>query len=543
MARIIFFIFIFTSSFCTTSCKSEDVVREVELYAHGDIHGKFFSKDYMKGEANASSLSQIYGYVKERRDAIGSNKVVLIDLGDHNHGDNSTYYYNHVYKYGENENHFYSSIANFVDYDAAVIGNHDIEAGREILNKIQHELNFPYLAANIKKNEDFPFDRYTILDKNNLKIAIVGFTTPSAEKWIGEEKKEGLSFIPIHHIAQDLIDEVNEKENPDITIMALHAGTGDGNIENLENPGLYLAKTLKGVHVILTSHDHISYCNNVTSSDSVLIINSGEWGKKLSKIALSVKKSKGKVQKITYQPELIEISELTPDKLFDNYFNAKYNAVKDFSCKQIGSTDLEIIPSEILQGPCTYSNLLHYVQLKETEANISFVSPTKFRGTIKEGKMDYNTVLQLYPFENSLYTVSLTGAQILKYLEICYSGYDKYGQFKGSPVKFDCAGGLRYSVDCKKPSGHRITIHSFINGKEFSLTDTYKVAMVSYRANGGGDILCDATGYPVNKLEELIISKHSDVRELIYQFFLSGKKVSQTQDIADWKLITEYSAL
>ena len=530
-----------TLSLCTTSCKSVWFEKEIEIYAHGDIHGRFFGKDYINGEATASSLSHIYGYVKSRRDSIGKENILFLDLGDHNHGDNAAYYFNNVHKYEHNEDHLYPRIANFAGYDAAIVGNHDIEAGREALDKIARQSEFPYLAGNLSDSLGNLFEDYTIIEKGGLKIAVIGFTTPAAEKWIGSEKKRGINFTPIHKLAQNSVNKVIEKEKPDLTILAIHAGTGNGDSTNHENPGLYLAKSIKGADIILTAHDHKSYNNNVKSKDSVLVINSGEWGKKLARINIGVTRKFGKITALKYKPELVDCTVLSPDSSFDNHFENEYYAVKEFSNKNLGISDRDIAPGKILEGSCTYSNLLHYVQLKKSGADISFVSPTKFRGTIPAGNINYNTVLQMYPFENILYTVSLTGKQIKHYLELCCSDYDENGKYKGNPARFDCAGGLNYTVDCTKPVGERIQIHSLQNGKTFSENKRYSIAMVSYRANGGGDILTQATGYPVKKLEELVLCKHGDVRELIYQFFLSGKKVSEIENFSTWKLISSCS--
>ena len=148
-------------SSCIFSCKSSlpDGEYELSLYSHGDIHGNWFT-----------TLPSIAGEVNAERERIGEDKVIFIDLGDHNHGSDAAYYFNHIYEYSPDEEHVWSKVANYLKYDAVVVGNHDIEAGPENWDKIKSELDMPYLAANIHSgNPHEPyFTPYTILNKGGL---------------------------------------------------------------------------------------------------------------------------------------------------------------------------------------------------------------------------------------------------------------------------------------------------------------------------------------------------------------------------------------
>ena len=98
---------------------------------------------------------------------------MFIDLGDHNHGSDAAYYFNRIYDYPDNTDHIYSRLANELGYDAIVVGNHDIEAGYSIFNKIKEELKIPYLGANVLDNSSsYPYlQPYTVIDKQDFMKA------------------------------------------------------------------------------------------------------------------------------------------------------------------------------------------------------------------------------------------------------------------------------------------------------------------------------------------------------------------------------------
>lgn len=490
-----------------TSCRTSpaDGTHSLELYAHGDVHGCFFD-----------SLPRIHTFLKERREAAGEESIIAIDLGDHIHGSNSTYYYNYVHSYSQGEKHLYSRIAEYTGYDAIVAGNHDIETGKEIFGKIRDEISVPYLAGNvIQKESGEPYFRpYTIFKKGDIKIAIIGLTTPEVKKWLGSEKIEGLDILPIQNAAGELVNEVSEKFSPHLIFLAVHAGSGSGIEEDIENPCRYLASAIKGIDGVLAAHDHIRYSGKEwNGTDSVVVVNSGPYAQKLSGLKIEMEFKDGEIIGKKIDANLIEMKEFPADSGFVADFEEDRKRVEEFSSSKLGSIDEDIDPKLIFEGPCLYSNLIHYVQLEESQAKVSFVSPTKFRGVVPAGDISYNDVLNLYPFENILYKVGMTGAQIRNYLELSYDNW------KRKPVAFDCAGGLEYSVDLRKPLGSRIEIISFTDGTTFNEDETYPVAMASYRANGGGDLLLQATGLNLAQLEGIVLEKYRPVRNLIYDYF------------------------
>lgn len=69
--------------------------------------------------------------------------------------------------------------------------------------------------------------------------------------------------------------------------------------------------------------------------------------------------------------------------------------------------------------------------------------------------------------------------------------------FQNFSYNFDSAAGIRYTVDVTKPRGEKINILSMADGSAFDMDKDYSVAVNSYRGNGGGGLLTEGAGIPV----------------------------------------------
>ena len=97
---------------------------------------------------------------------------------------------------------------------------------------------------------------------------------------------------------------------------------------------------------------------------------------------------------------------------------------------------------------------------------------------------------------------------------------------------------MRYTVDFSKPLGSRVNVISFTDGRPFNEDATYTAAMASYRANGGGDLLLEATGLHLEQLEGIFIEKYGPVKEMLYEFFRGEKKTAASlAAVSDWKIL------
>jgi 2',3'-cyclic-nucleotide 2'-phosphodiesterase/3'-nucleotidase len=122
--------------------------------------------------------------------------------------------------------------------------------------------------------------------------------------------------------------------------------------------------------------------------------------------------------------------------------------------------------------------------------------------------------------------------------------YNENGKarLKNMHFNFDSAAGIIYEVDITKGDGERVKILSMADGKPFEPDKVYRVAMSSYRASGGGDLLTIGAGIPFEELDNRVVSRLKDIRGLIYDKMKRDGKLSPRK-LNSWKFVPEQLVL
>ncbi len=521
--RKFFLLFTFALNILGGCNRPSDGVHTLDIYVTTDIHGAYLSRYYLDDSVKPNSLSKVASVIDSVRN--GNDGVILIDNGDNLQGDNAAFYYNFV---DTAARHIFARAANYLDYDAIVVGNHDIEAGHQVYDRVRRQFNAPLLAANAIRTEEPDkgscyFKEYTIIRRGGLKVAIIGFTNPNVTSWITEPLYSGMEFIDISKMAQELVDRVHRKERPDFVIVSMHSGSGLADEADFENVSLYMMKNLKGVDLVIGGHDHrpLAICDFDKDPDNdtpTAYVNPGARCMNIGRARFEIVFKKGRRCNTEISTDIISLEDVPPSEAFDAEFEADYQRVKAFTMQEICKIGKSFDLSDALRGPSEYMNLLYDLQMDVTGADITFAAPLSSYGVISQGVMVYNDLTLIYPFENKLFTISLTGEQIKNYLE--YS-YDRWINREGPAYCYDSAGGLIYKVYRRRPAGSRVEIVSMENGEPFDPAKTYTVAITSYRAMGGDGLLKEGAGLDVSNPDSYIVDKYGDIRDLLYSYLTS----------------------
>jgi 2',3'-cyclic-nucleotide 2'-phosphodiesterase/3'-nucleotidase len=452
------------------------------------------------------------------------------------------------------QKHVCAEVMNFMGYDAAAVGNHDIEPGHEVYDRLVKEFDFPWMAANAVKNTDgLPyFQAYTIIEKEGIKIAILGLITPAIPKWLPEKIWSGMHFEELEASAGKWMKIIKEKEQPDLVIGLFHSGMGELEInksEVKENAAWQVAKNVPGFDMIVCGHDHhetIKWVEN-TEKQKVLIINPKSKAQFLADVAVRFHlNADKKTYSKKFEPQLVDVKALPVSKVFEERFKPSFQEVKDYVSRPVGRFTKSIKTSEAMFGDSPFVDLIHSIQLDLTDADVSFTAPLSFNASIDSGMLQIRDLFKLYRFENLLYTMNLSGQEIKDFLEYSYDSWFRQMKKKNDPMLFiessdkgnrlstmffnyDSAEGIDYELDLQKDKGNRIRIIKMSNGQPFDLNKTYKVALNSYRGNGGGGHLTEGSGLSKQELtKRLINSTTKDLRFYLMKWIEDKKEVEVT---------------
>lgn len=571
------------------SCKPKGEVN-FTIIETTDIHGMIFPYNFITDKEENTSIANIFTYVKKLRNE--GKTVLLLDNGDTLQGQPTVYYYNFV---ATNEKHIWTEILNYMNYDVVTMGNHDIETGHNVYDKIVKEIKAQVIVANLidEKTKEPYFKPYTIIKKNGIKIAILGMIEPAIERQLPKILYEGIVAEDMVECAKKWVEIIKEKEKPDMLVGLFHSGanyTEDKEKYKNENASQLVAEEVEGFDIIFVGHDHQGWSGkgydevtkqktkDVRSPSGKIIPIYGGVNAARSFASVDVNMvydEDSKSWNIDFKGELVDPSQFEADKEFLNRFDGDREKIKTWVGRDIGELNTKLTSDEAMFGDSYFLSLIHDLQFEIAEkelgekADISFAAPLSKDAVLNVGEVKVRDMFNLYPYENFFYVMRLTGKQIKDVMEYSYirqfnvmknkndhlinfkkdaSGklifnkrYNSYDTLTAT-YNYESMAGLNYTVDVRKGYGERINIISMSDGSDFDLNREYKVAINSYRGSGGGGHLTQGAGIDLKTLQNMdlvIKSTDKDLRFYMIKWFEEQTDSITVEKLNNWKVIPE----
>ncbi len=529
-----------------------------------DVHGAFFPYDFINRKPKRGSLARVSTYVNRLRSEMG-DRVILLDNGDILQGQPTCYYYNFV---NTQSTHIAADLINYMRYDAQTVGNHDIEPGHEVYDKWIREVQCPTLGANvIDTRTGQPYLKpYTVLEREGVKIAILGLLTPAIPNWLTPDKWNDLRFDDMTATARRWVKHLQENEKPDVIIGLFHSGKEGGIVTDKydENASLRIAREVPGFDIVFFGHDHEQHNECVTNTEgkTVLCLNPANNATALADAQIDLTLRKGKVVAKKVTGMLADITTEAIDEALMKHFQPHIDEVNAYIDREIGEFKRTIHIRDSYFGNSAFNDFILNLQLQITGADIAFNAPLSFDAAIQAGPVRVSDMFNLYKYENQLFVMRLTGEEIRRHLEMSYNqwvntmqspddhlfllteeksrgDHRRFLGFKYPFFNFDAAAGIDYEVDVTKPDGQKVRILQMSNGQPFDEAKWYRVAVNSYRGNGGGELLTRGAGIPHDSLESRIVWRSERDQRYYLMQEIEKLRVVDPQPNHNWRFVPE----
>lgn len=502
---------------------------ELKVIETSDVHGHFFPFDFMEGRPLSGTLARAYTYIERQRKTYG-DRLLLIDNGDILQGQPSVYWSNYVMPDDEN---LAARVINYMRYDAEILGNHDVETSHQVYDRWIRQVHCPVLGANIiDTSTQLPYVRpYVLIEREGVRIVIIGMLTPAIPCWLNENLWQGLEFQEMVSSAKRWVKYVQQVEQPDLILGLFHSGLDGGiTMENgvEEDATRHVAQEVEGFDAIFFGHDHQEHnimLKNPIGHD-VLCLDPSCYAKNVAEATIRLTYDGDRLVDKDIKGDIIDVRNEEVDQQMVAYFQPTIDRIKEYVGRRIGTFATEATTRDCYFGNSAFTDFIHQLQLQLTGADISLNAPLSFDAKIKAGPVTVADMFKLYRFENQLCVLNMTGRELHGHLEMSYdlwvntmksasdhllllneASHDDQQRmgFKNYTFNFDSASGIDYEVDVTKPDGQKVRILGMTNGEPFDEDKTYRVVMNSYRANGGGDLMVHGAGIPKEQLNSRII--------------------------------------
>jgi 2',3'-cyclic-nucleotide 2'-phosphodiesterase (5'-nucleotidase family) len=357
-------------------------------------------------------------------------------------------------------------IMNYLHYDAMALGNHEFDWGQDVLQSIIASASFPVVSANVFKRggRHIPgVKSYVILKRKDVRIAVIGITTPETYYTSKPGNLTGLTFVQPEKVLPAIIRRVRA-QGASIVVALTHDGL-DADRE--------LARKVRGIDIIVGGHSHTAIRDPVIESGTV-IVQAGSNGIYLGVLNITFDRAKKKILSYTRKDELRLVSPASDAQLDPNVARIvdKYEAqVKTEFSKVIGTAAADLTRGSSRES--TLGDIVTDAMRDASGAQIAFQNGGGIRADIPKGPITLEAVFTALPFDDDLVSMDLTGEQIWELLENSVLSENMLQ-----------VSGIQIVYDLSKPAGAKVTSVE-VAGKPMEAQATYRVVTNDFLAAGG----------------------------------------------------------
>lgn len=400
---------------------------------------------------------------------------------------------------------------NLVGLDLLGVGNHEFDEGlTELLRMKQggchpkdgcqgsqpfQGASFEFLAANVRRAKEKAtiFPPYAIRELGGVPVAFIGLTledTPGVTPpTVGD-----LAFGDEADTVNALVPELLAKGVRAIVVLLHEGGLPKGGYdacEGMSGPILPIVERLHPeVDLVITGHTHQAYNCRVGSR---LVTSAGCYGRLYTQIELSLDPNSRQLISAEAHNRIVTLDrapKVEVASLVDRY----RTLAEPIAGRIVGQISAELSKRPNEAGESPLGDVIADAQLEATAAPenggavIAFMNSGGIRTGLDfgksgaesvDGQVTYGELFAVQPFGNTVVTVTLTGAQLLQFLENQWEG--------GSAPRFSqVSHTFRYTYDPHAPDGQHVDPTSVqIAGKPLDRSAKYRVAVNSFMAQRG----------------------------------------------------------
>ena len=521
--------------------------KHITILGTSDMHGNIWGFSYEDNAETANNgMARLYTYIQQVR--AENPNTILIDAGDDIQGTIMT---DDLYNKTPEEPHPVIAAMNYMGYDAMTLGNHEFNWGIPTMQTILSQAEFPVLAANVTDadGEFVTGAGWTIVERDGVKVAVIGVVTPDVPIWDGgKEGIEDATFEAANVAVGKAIDAIGDQA--DMIVVSAHMGMyAEFDEEGGSDSAQKILDDNPEIDVLQVAHNHVVV--NEKQGD-VVIGGVRNGGRDIARFDLTLDKDNNVVDAAV---EIVDMTDVTPSQeIRDIALVAEaHQKTIDYIAggtdesgeplPPLGSTTAKFQPENEIRGipagrvmDTAVMDLINQIQLENSGADVSAAALFKDTSDLPAGDINYGNIFDIYKFDNTLYRVTVTGAELKAYME--WSA-ECYNQWKEGDINisfdpeypdylYDMFAGVDYEIDLSQPKGERIKNVMF-QGEPLADDQVLTLAVNNYRYSSA----LKAQGI-VSGTKEWESS--NSIRDMIVAYFAEHSPVAPTVD-NNWKIV------
>ena len=503
----------------TPAPRLEQTSVELVLAATTDVHGRLRGWDYYQSDPSMAveqrGLARAATIVDSVRVANPAG-VILVDAGDLLQGNPLAYVAARVSH--DTLNPIVAAM-NAMRYDAAAIGNHEFNYGLPYLERAVSQARFPFLAANaFRPDGSRAFPAYTIVERRGVKVGIVGATNPGSLVWDRDNLRDRL-------VIRDIVSEVRRAAaeardaGADIVVATVHSGlSGESSYDTLtsgvasENVSARLAEEVPELAAVVFGHSHRQVADTVING--VLLVQPRNWASSVALAHLALERAGDRWVVVGKGGRIVSTSGHEEHPAIVAATEGAHLATISYVGTPIGTTPVRWSADSSRVADTPIIDFILEVERAATGADLASTAAFSLDGALDPGPITVAELARLYPYDNTLRAIRISGRQLREYLEYSaryYAGWPAGAEGVVADdvpgYNFDIVAGADYTLDIARPIGERV-VRLEVDGRAVAPTDSFTLALNNYRQTGGG-------GYWMLEGAPVVYDRQEEIRQLL----------------------------
>lgn len=503
---------------------------ELTILCTTDMSSQMLPLNLNTDQPSNQSLASFQTLIKDQSRLQDRQNCFVFDMGNKAFSGATNFYFSYVDTTSE---HLVFRSNRLIGYEAMSLGSRDFKNTQMIEQLLRHpDLASSYLCANLVylHNLEPVFTPYRIFERDGITVAVLAMTSPCS--LYGEDMFH-YEIIDMVECAQRWMPEI-QSHHPDLVIGLFSCDTEYDSygrtLESYLNPagGLPTAILVPGFDVVVLHDCPATQSSTVTNVE----------GKTIPYFAMSARGEHANIIKVrmnrsgdSYQKRIFgtsaDLSLYQPDPDYCEAIGGIQDTLRRWVNAPLGYLGDSIYGALGMFGPDAYASFLNQIQLFDGLADLSIASCLIGTDTFPAGPITMRRVFSIFPFENELDYLQLSGEEVLRALEwMAARQYDQilpgeeehvlayvrdkkgviqhanegYPILKTKPVSYSSIGGLNYTVDLTKPAGQRVKVYGLQNGQPFDLSRLYTIALNSFLVSNGHNFITEGLRWDIEKL-------------------------------------------
>jgi len=481
----------------------------IVIAATSDVHGRATAWNYEQDSAAPLGLTRVATVVDSLRRA-HPGRVIVVDAGDLLQGNSLAWVASREPRRGVNP---MIRAMNLIRYDVVTSGNHEFNYPLPLLDSLLRGRRFGYVSANILRlpGRTPRYRTDTTLVRGGVRIGVTGATTPGVLVWDGPHVAGRLTFSPIPDAVPPVVRRMRAR-GADVTVLLAHAG--------LEGPSSYaegtappentVAEAIRAsgdIDVAVIGHTHREIADSTVGS--ALVLQPKNWAQSVAVAELTLARTAGRWRIVSKRGTIVPLANVTPDSAVVRQLAGWHDMARERMNQPLGvSADaMPATRARIEDSPVT--DFVATVMRERSGAQLAATAVFDVQAGLPRGNVSRRDIMALYPYDNTLVAVRISGAALRAYLEQTsryYRGMGPDGPIVNDSIpgySFDLVSGVDYEYDLSQPMGTRLAPLRY-QGRDVRNGDAFTIALNNYRAQGGGGFAMLAGAPQVYTSDQLI---------------------------------------